>query len=483
MSLESSLPESTPPESSLLESGSLDSSLLDSASPRQSFPMYKDSLHSYLDRKGLEYAPFDPERMPSVFALVRPFLTFSPHIVHILGTNGKGSTGRFIALHLLAQGHSVLHFSSPHLFSFNERFYINGTHVGDRQLERAHEFLQNLGCENLNGENLGGKNLEHENPNGKNLGRKDLRAALESTSYFEYATLLALVLAQECEYFICEAGLGGEFDSTSVVRDMAEASVFTPISYDHTELLGDSIESIASTKLAAMGKHAFLAPQRYKAVESIAREIAKDRGAELTTIAHDEIDSAYASSPALREWAKDLAPFLRENLIVARKVLETMGALDSGRALDSGISGDQAVPFGHRFDLLGRAQKLAPNLLLDVGHNAECARAVVEIVGQKRVNLVYNSFSQKDVREILGVFRPVVDRLFIMPITHHRALPRHELIEICDELGITYQDFTPAELGSIAHHDHTSTDNNKIYVVFGSFSVVEAFLEMWNARR
>lgn len=426
----------------------LDSSKLESISQN---PL--QNLYAYLERKGVEYAPFDPARMPSIFALVQPFLRFSPHIIHILGTNGKGSTGRFITLGLLAQGHSVLHFSSPHLFGFNERFYINGAHASDMDLEEAHEFLQNLVC---------------QNPSPHEAACKSLHNALESSSYFEYTTLLALVLAQDCEYFICEAGLGGEFDSTSVIKDMAEASVFTPISYDHTELLGDDIESIAATKLRAMGTQAFLAPQRYKVVESIAQEIAKQRGAKLSLITQEDIDSAYANNPSLHTYAKDFAPFLRENLIVAHKVLESISAPNPPQFC-------AVLPF----DLAGRAQNLAPNILLDVGHNPECARAVVEIVSQKRVNLVYNSFSQKDVREILGIFKPVVNRLFIMPITHTRAIPELDLIGICAELGIRHEEFSPTLLRQM----QDEPEDNVVYVVFGSFSVVEAFLEMWNARR
>lgn len=451
--------------------------LLDSSPPESTHKNPPQNLHAYLECKGAEYAPFDPARMPNIFALVQPFLRFSPHIVHILGTNGKGSTGRFITLGLLAQGHSVLHFSSPHLFSFNERFYINGTHVSDMELERAHGFLQHLIHHNPPSREVSSESL-------CNTSRDILQRALASSSYFEYTTLLAFVLAQDCEYFICEAGLGGEFDSTSVIQDMADVSVFTPISHDHTELLGDDIESIATTKLRAMGRRVFLAPQRYKVVESIAQEIAKQRGATLNIITQDEIDSIYASSPSLRVYAKDFAPFLRENLIVAHKVLESIStrkALDSG-VLRRGLAANPpsfCAPCALPFDLVGRAQKLTPNILLDVGHNPECARSVVEIVSQKRVNLVYNSFSQKNVREILGIFKPVIDRLFIMPISHARVMLEADLIRICAELGIGHEKFSPTLLRQM----QDETENSAMYVVFGSFSVVEAFLEIWNARR
>lgn len=386
------------------------------------------SLHTYLESKGAEYAEFDKERMPRIFASMRASFKLSSHIIHILGTNGKGSTGRFITLGLLGQGHSVLHFSSPHLHCFNERFYKNGRIVSDEELEAAHQNLQGYAC-------------------------------TKQASYFEYATLLALVLAQDCEYFVCEAGLGGEFDSTSVLREFVELSVFTPISYDHMELLGESIESIATTKLKAMSKCAILAPQAYKEVESIAKAMAKELDSTLVVITKDDIESSLKSLD-MADYVRDFAPFLWENFIVALRVLKALGIDDIAN-----------MP---KFDLPARAQKIAPNVMIDVGHNAECARAMVQILGNKRVNLVYNTFSQKDVREILTIVKPNIDQLLICPIMHSRAMPRDELVAICAGLGISYEEFVLSR---------SSIKDDKEYVVFGSFSVAEAFLEMWNARR
>lgn len=381
--------------------------------------------HAYLESKGAEYAAFDPSRMPKIFAALDCKLP--KHIIQILGTNGKGSTGRFIALGLLAQDYKVLHFTSPHLHRFNERFYKNGRIVGDDELEAAHRALQEYSC-------------------------------VQQASYFEYATLLALVLAQDCEYFVCEAGLGGEFDSTSVLKEYVELSVFTPISYDHTEFLGNSIESIATTKLKAMSKRAFLAPQTYKEVESIAQSIAKKVDSTLTILTKDIIHSCL-KAPEIQAYMRDFAPFLQENFAVAACVLAALGVDDLSN-----------MP---RFDLPARAQKIAPNVMIDVGHNAECARAIAQILGKKRINLVYNTFSQKDVREILSILKPNIDQLLICPITHTRAIPEDELLAVCAELGIAHKAFVL---------DCSLLQDEKEYVVFGSFSVAEAFLEMWNAR-
>lgn len=432
------------------------------------------SYLAFLESKGAEYAPFDPTRARRIYDLLKPHIALPARIIHLIGTNGKGSTGRFITLGLMQKGAKVLHFTSPHIFHFRERFYKNyaletpntpesklesksaqnkaqhtpahraknthatqthaapdsGSIASDDELERAHRFLQKFDF-------------------------------IQEASYFEYATFLALVLAQGSEYFVCEAGLGGEYDSTSVLE--SDLSVFTPISYDHQEMLGERIEDIATTKLKAMGAHNLIAPQRFPEVMQIAQNIAKNitqdakqnhpknRAAHLTFITPNDIESAYQNDKNMRAYAKNMAHFLQENLVVATQALAFFGI---------------AVDFAHlaRFDLPGRAQRIAPNILLDVGHNVDGARCILKIIGEKRIKLVYNAFFQKDVRNILSILKPIISELLIIPVSHPRIMPKQELVGICEELGIKHGEFS-----------HIQDDSE--YVVFGSFSVVETFLE------
>ena len=418
------------------------------------------SYLAFLESKGAENAPFDPTRAHRIFDLLKPHIALPARIIHLIGTNGKGSTGRFITLGLMQKGAKVLHFTSPHIFHFRERFYKNyafetpnapnapeskttpiyttqtraapdsGAIASDDELERAHRFLQGFDF-------------------------------IQEASYFEYATFLALVLAQGSEYFVCEAGLGGEYDSTSVLE--SDLSIFTPISYDHQEMLGERIKDIATTKLKAMGAHNLIAPQRFPEVAQIAQNIAKNitqntkqnlaknRAAHLTFITPNDIESAYKNDKNMCVYAKNMAHFLQENLVVATRALAFFGI---------------AVNFAHlaRFDLPGRAQRIAPNILLDVGHNVDGARCILKIIGEKRIKLVYNAFFQKDVRNILSILKPIISELLIIPVSHPRIMPKQELVSICEELGIKHGEFS-----------HIQDDSG--YVVFGSFSVVETFLE------
>ncbi|WP_394959990.1 bifunctional folylpolyglutamate synthase/dihydrofolate synthase [uncultured Helicobacter sp.] len=411
------------------------------------------NLAEFLESKGKEYAPFDPKRAHRIYAKLAPMLRLENlKVIHILGTNGKGSTGRFTALGLLQCGHNVLHFSSPHLWRFNERFYRNGTDVSDEALEEAHRFLQRYEC-------------------------------VREASYFEYATFLGLYLAQGCEFLVLEAGLGGEFDSTSVLR--AHLSVFTPIGIDHKDFLGDTIESIAGTKLRAMGANALLAPQAYTESSLIARTIAKEQGAkifELGTIESSaqlcrelEVFSACfgLESKEGNEWWQayrayvaryGYAEFLAQNLLVASFVLHFFG-----------LSVDfETFPV---LDLRGRCEWLTPRILLDVGHNEECAKALKSVIEQnfkqRRVILVYNTYFDKSVQHILTLLSSCIKEVWIFPIIDNpRVIARSDLEAILQNLGIAYRDFALEDMRDFQD-----------YVVFGSFSVVAGFLDAVGARR
>ena len=243
------------------------------------------SLKDYLSDKPLFYDKIDYSRFPRAFASVREAIK-PREIIHIVGTNGKGSTGRFLAQILTEFGFCVGHYTSPHIFKFCERFWLKGRDVSDDELEKAHQFLQGV----LNDE------------------------FKSSLSYFEYATLLAAVLFRECDYVIFEAGMGSRYDATGVFDK--SLSLFTPIGLDHTAFLGENIEAIAQTKFYKPAKFALMNDfMDFRAVK-IGREVAKEFGSNLL-FAHEILDDN--DKNALDEYSREfaLADFMRSNLTLA----------------------------------------------------------------------------------------------------------------------------------------------------------------------
>ncbi|EJB56267.1 folylpolyglutamate synthase [Helicobacter pylori Hp H-28] len=382
-------------------------------------------MSAFLETKPKEYHKFDPSRFIQIYKdFKNAFFEIQAKVIHVVGTNGKGSTGRFLTLLLADQNFKVLHFTSPHVFEFRERFFLNGSIVGESVLENAHQQLQS-------------------------------HAFSSACSYFEYATLLAVMLAKDCDYLVLEAGLGGEFDSTNALEKTL--SIFTPIDYDHKEFLGDSLESIAQTKLKAMGSLSIIAPQQ-ELVLSVAQKIAKEKHAKLILVPNE-------ISKGVRDYIErhHLARFLAMNLEVALKAFETLLPCNKQEVLKN------LKPL----NLIGRCELLSPNILIDVGHNPHSAKALKEEI--KRVFnapivLIYNCYQDKDAFLVLEILKPVIKKVLILELHEERVIKLEKLKGILETLGLEYALFEYLE-------------ENENYLVYGSFLVANAFYKRYQKKR
>jgi len=380
------------------------------------------NLDDFLSAKPLFYDVIDYDRFPRAYASIEAKLMMGK-IVHLVGTNGKGSTGRFLATALHRAGVNVGHYTSPHILRFNERIWINGTDISDESLEEAHQRLLTI--------------LDNETAN--------------ALSYFEYTTLLSIIAYESCEIIIMEAGLGGEHDATAVFPK--ELSIFTPIDFDHAAFLGNTIDEIAGTKLRSMQHNVLLGKQSYPQVKVIAESIASDKGSKLFRV--EEISDEVLQEMALRIATKNgLSDYLCDNLLLAMSAFRLLGYEPRDELFDQNA-------------LFGRLSTISPNITLDVGHNPLAAREITRAYAGKKVVLIYNTYRDKDYREILGIMKPMIERVEIIDVDEGRIAPREELENALDELEIEY-----------AHFD--SIDEKQEYLVFGSFSVAETFLKRMN---
>jgi len=380
-------------------------------------------LFAFLEAKPLFYDEIDYDRMPRIYDRVQNKLP-KPKIIHLVGTNGKGTTGRFLAFALYRLGFKTGHYTSPHILRFNERIWIDGDDVDDASLQNAHQKLQKL------------------------LTPKES----EELSYFEYTTLLAMLCFERCDYVVLEAGLGGEHDATAVFPK--ELTILTPVDRDHEAFLGESIEEIATTKLGAMAQKLLLTTQKHPQVYTIAREIAKKRGSEVFKI---EALLTQEEKEKLASFAQEekLPEYLKQNLYNAASALKLLGY--------------EIDPEGFRdARLFGRLTPLLPNVLIDVGHNPLAASSIVSALKGRKFVLIYNSFKDKDYKTILSIVKPIVKRVEIIEIDQKRVESRAKLQRALNDLKIQYSKFEKIE-----------RDEN--YLVFGSFSVVEEFLKRVDA--
>ena len=101
-------------------------------------------LIDFLNSKPIFYKKIDYKYINRSFEIVKSHIHLPKKIIHIVGTNGKGSTGRFLAHYLCKSGYDTLHYSSPHILKFNERIWINGNNSKDKKLNQAHKRLQKI---------------------------------------------------------------------------------------------------------------------------------------------------------------------------------------------------------------------------------------------------------------------------------------------------------------------------------------------------
>jgi len=406
------------------------------------------NFKEFLEAKPLYYKEIDHTRVHKAYSILKPHIK-RPKTIHIVGTNGKGSTGRILSW-LLAKrrafsversafreeknnqlsalsskllANTVGHYSSPHILEFNERIWIDGSNASDEVLQKAHERLYAiLGC--------------------------DMSEAL---SYFEYTTLLAFVVFEDCEYMVLEAGLGGEFDATNVCDK--ELSIITPIDIDHQAFLGDTIEQIATTKINSIQSKALLAKQPHQEVYEVAKDIASQKNATLY-ITKNSTHPRYKELQTIAK-NKGWASYLVDNATLAIEALEILGVKYDLGALNS-------------LELFGRYYPLASNIRIDVGHNPLAAKVLKEAITTPVV-LIYNSLDDKDYKQVLSILKPKLKRVEIIPIHSQRATTIQAIEDAIESVGLEYSYF-----------DGKLSDDEE-YLVFGSFYVVEEFLK-WYAK-
>lgn len=377
------------------------------------------TLDLFLSQKPLFYDVIDFERFPNAFKRIRHLFKI-PKIIHLVGTNGKGSTGRFLATALVRAGKKTGHYTSPHIIRFNERIWMNGSEISDEKLENTHQKLLKL--------------LDSD--------------IADSLSYFEYTTLLAMAACEECDYVVLEAGLGGEFDATQAFDKVL--SIFTPIDFDHSAFLGNTIDSIASTKLRSMSDVALLGFQKHSEVDRIAQNIAREKKTKLYRL--NEEKNRTIEEIALQVAIKNgLSDYLRDNLELSMVSYKLLGYEATFELFDQEA-------------LFGRLSRIAQNVTLDVGHNALAARAIAQAFEGQKITLIYNTYSDKEYREILSILSPILEKVEIIEVDEARIVEKDLLEAALQELAIEYSTFE-------------TINDKREYLVFGSFSVAETFLK------
>jgi dihydrofolate synthase/folylpolyglutamate synthase len=351
-----------------------------------------------------------------------------PPVIHVAGTNGKGSVIAFMRAILEAAGRSVHVYTSPHLVRFNERFRLGapagGTLVSDDELASAL-----TECERANGN--------------------------APITVFEIETAAAFLLFSRhpADLLLLEVGLGGRLDATNVI-ERPLASVITPVSMDHLEFLGDTLEKIAAEKAAILrkGVPGVVAPQPDAVLTVIERQAGAVRAPLRVAGEHWNVHGergrlVYQDDDGLLDLP---APKLQgrhqfDNAGVAIAALRAAGEQLPVAAFETGML---KADWPARLQLLsqGRLKALAPagsELWLDGSHNAEGGRALAAALGdlEERVPrplvVIVGMLGTKDSAGFLRNFAGLARRVIAVPIPRQeKTLSADTVADVARAIGI-----------------------------------------------
>ncbi len=331
-----------------------------------------------------------------------------PTIIHVAGTNGKGSTCAMIEAGLRAAGRRTGLYTSPHLAQPTERIRISGEPVSPDEFAAAFNTV-NAAAERL-------------------LADGELEA---HPTYFETVTAMALLVFREhaVDTIVLEVGLGGRLDATNVVQPAV--AVITPIDYDHEAFLGRGIESIAAEKAGILkpGAAAVIAPQRPEAT-TVIRAAATELGVTPCWAAEWDISNLDLTPAGCTFRARHLSvacPLAGEhqveNALTAAITLDLLGIPPDG------ISSARWP---------GRLERVrtSPDVILDGAHNPAGARALAGYIQRffagRRIRLIYGAMRDKALEEMSAILFPLASQVIVTAPSQARAARPETILSLIE---------------------------------------------------
>jgi dihydrofolate synthase/folylpolyglutamate synthase len=379
-------------------------------------------------------------------------------IVHVAGTNGKGSTCAMIASGLQVAGSRTGLYTSPHLLEPTERIRIEGRELTQGAFTEAFDAVHAV-AERM-------------------LARGELDA---HPSYFETVTAMGFwAFAQAgVEWAVIEVGLGGRLDATNVVQP--ELAVITPIDFDHEAWLGHSIESIAGEKAGILKPRvpALTSAQRPEAL-AVLRQRALDLQVPLYQTADWPTRDVQVHADGAR-FEMQAGPFRpRAPLLVEcplRGAYQSVNAHTAAAALDLlGLQPNQIEQGIRSVRWPGRLQQVAfhPDVFLDGAHNpagcAALAQYIRQVKGDRPVWLVFGVMRDKAISEMAAHLFPCADHLLLTAPRQPRALRPEAMIEEAGETPYTLA----ADLAAALELVRQAPPNALVFIAGSLFLVAEA---------
>lgn len=346
--------------------------------------------------------------------LLKEYLAYPAHgvkVIHVAGTNGKGSTCAMIDSIARACGYRCGLFTSPHLIDYRERIRVSGGEIPEESCAVMLTELRAL-CERMD----------------------------QHPTFFEITLVLAMrwFRLRECEIIVLETGMGGRLDATTAVP--ADVCVITPVGLDHMQYLGNSLKEIAKEKagIFVSGKPAISSPQEPEVRQVLEKE-ANEMRSPLEFIEEPLLGYPMALAGEHQTW----------NAALAANALYRLGIPLSADSVGYGLS---------HVSWPGRFETIRPGIILDGAHNPHSANVLANTwrgcFPGKKAALVFSAVSGKDIAGILETLAPIASRIFFCPIDTPRAVQVDDLagfLPVDSPPHETFQTLEAALSAALAH--------------------------------
>lgn len=344
-------------------------------------------------------------------------------VIHVAGTNGKGSVCAYLDSMLRAGGYHVGLFTSPHLVKINERFKIDGQMISDEQFQHAFEEVRTVIAQ------------------AKEEG-------LDHPSYFETLFLMCMVIFRETnvEYAVLETGLGGRLDCTNTVEKPL-ACIITSISLDHVEYLGDTVEQIAAEKAGIIKPGVPVIydghqPQAAKVIENRAKELGSPHYA-LTEDMYQILGNTRRGIDFLFHCQYHESVELSIPYIAVYQMMNASLAFFTMECLRDihGIPVEVLKQGIAETKWEGRMETVLPGVILDGAHNEDGVARFVEtaqhFAAEYPVTLLFSAVSDKDYRTMIQtICRKIQPQSVVTTqIQGSRAVSAEALAKLYEESG------------------------------------------------
>lgn len=348
-------------------------------------------------------------------------------VIHVAGTNGKGSTCAFINQMLIEAGFRVGLYTSPFLESFNERIKLNNQPIDSEELVSITEFV-------------------------KEKIEEMLRQGFSHPTEFEVVTAIGFEFfkRKNVDFVVLEVGLGGRFDATNVIEN-PELCIITSIGFDHMDILGFSIEKIAFEKAGIIKQNSkvILALQRYKEVKEVISKVCKEQNAQLIEVEgnyhvlKNTLDGIIFDCVTPRGIYKNLeikllGTYQIENALSCIYAYECLQEKYDIK-IEALVKGLLNARWNGRFEVLINA----PLVILDGAHNVDGMKVLADncktYLNGKKIVAVVGILKDKEYEKMISLIKSVAQRVIFTLVPYQkRAFSEEEALDVSKRFGLEF---------------------------------------------